>query len=127
MSAVTFQSRDHLAEAFYPLSPEAIERRIDERAPLTIEFDDQLRIENKVPIRNFGAGNIVSTEVYSGNYLKVYCPEKPRVPHHLAIAMNREVKGLKDLKREECQELFNNSLLVYFSPNLYEMLYLIAV
>lgn len=106
MSAVTFQSEDHFAEAFYPLSSEEVEKRMDERVPLKIHFDEKLSIEKKIPIRNFGVGNIVATEVYSGNYFGVYYPEKPRVPHHLAIAMKREVKGLGDLKREECQELF---------------------
>ena len=106
MSAVTFQSKDHLAEAFYPLGVEDVEKRIDERAALKINFDEELMFVKQVPIRNFGVGNLISTEVYSGDRLAVYFPERPRVPHHLSIAMKRKIKGIADLNTEECQELF---------------------
>lgn len=106
VSAITFQSKDHLVEAFSPLKVEEVEERVLSRGGLDVDFDASLKDEKVIPARNLELGSLVETELYVGERLTVYYPERPRVPHHLVVAMNRKVCGISDLRAEECQELF---------------------
>lgn len=109
-ATVVFPSKEELEKALAPFSLEEVTSRIAATAiPHTLAFqcDETLLAEKAVPLRNSGIGNLLKTEVYQTKALTVFCPEAPRVPHHLAIALNRKgIKGLADISEEENGELF---------------------
>lgn len=95
-TTVTFPSEQAFQEAVRPLDPKEFSSKIK------VEYNDGLQKKKVQPIRNPGVGNVLCTELYKTDVLTVYYPEKPRVPNHLAIALNRsQVNGFAEVSEEE--------------------------
>lgn len=106
---VVFSSKEALEKA---LEPHSLEEILDRMAAngssktIDFQFDESVAVQG-APLRNPGGGNLLKTEVYHTKTLTVFCPETPRVPHHLTIAFNRkEIKGLSGVSEEENREMF---------------------
>ncbi|MCB1107712.1 MAG: HIT domain-containing protein [Chlamydiia bacterium] len=105
---ITFQSPDHLKQALRPHSIEEVEKRISSCA-LSLAFEyraDDLESQSP-PLRNPGVTGLLKHSVFESNQLTIYYPEFPRVPHHLAIALNRPcIEGMTSVSEEENQAIF---------------------
>jgi|GEM_PF-1182633 len=107
---LVFRSKLELERALTPFSVDEITERMSRSAtPFTVhfEYDEGLDKGKIIPLRNKGVGNFLKTEVHRTRSFTVCYPEKPRVPHHLSLALNREnPKGIVGITEEENQELF---------------------
>lgn len=104
---VIFPSQEKMDRALAPLG----EMKLAPMAPPTLwqihfKVDPNAPQRNIVPLRNSGVGNLLQTEVHRNEVLTVYYPERPRVPHHLAIAFNRDIRGFGEVTAEENAALF---------------------
>src|SRR3990167_4919324 len=100
--SITFQSKTQLAEALLPLPLEEVIARISSASPetrLDFHYDKTLELKKVIPLRNPGIGNLLNTALYKTNTLTVFFPATPRVPHHLAIALNREINGISEMNQ----------------------------
>ncbi|MBI5273005.1 MAG: HIT domain-containing protein [Chlamydiia bacterium] len=109
-TTVAFSTKADLEKALTPLGVEEVLGHIAAATAsnaLNFEIDGSVTAEKISPLRNPGVGNLLKTEVYHTGALTVFCPETPRVPHHLTIAFNRrDIKGFADITGEENAELF---------------------
>lgn len=109
-ATVTFKSEGELRQALLPHSPEEIRHRIatsKDPFPLQFQCDETISTPKLLPLRNCGSGKLLNTEVFKGKTISVFCPETPRVPHHLAIAFHRkEIQEIANVTEEENRELF---------------------
>jgi diadenosine tetraphosphate (Ap4A) HIT family hydrolase len=106
---VIFPSEAKFKEAIAPLTLDEILAQVSKAvAPISLnfQFDGSLNPTKVVPLRNLGVKNLLKIELHKANYLAVYYPESPRVPHQLAIAFHRDIKGISQLTEEENGELF---------------------
>ena len=107
---VVFHSEKQLREALHPLTLEEVKQRIrsvPKHPQLELQYDENLEKIKCLPLRNMGFKTFLKTELCKTKTLTVYYPEDPRVPHHLAIALNRKnVRGISDVSLEENHELF---------------------
>jgi len=110
MVPIFFKSRLDLEKALLPLNLDEVVNRIassNASFKLNFQYDGRLATSKVISFRNPGVGNLLNAELYKTKTMTVYYPEKPRVPHHLTIALNRrEIKGIADISEEENAELF---------------------
>lgn len=109
-TTVAFSTKEDLEKALRPLGVEEVLGRIAAATAsqrLNFQIDESATADKVSPLRNPGIGNLLKTEVYRTGALTVFCPQFPRVPHHLTIAFNRRnIKGFADITEEENAELF---------------------
>lgn len=74
--------------------------------PFKVVIDEGMAKNNVVPMRRRDVGNVLGTKVHEGEKFEVYFPEKPRVPHHLCLALKRQVSRIADVNAEENHELY---------------------
>ncbi|MDR3624506.1 MAG: HIT domain-containing protein [Chlamydiales bacterium] len=105
---IFFQSPEALVQALQPLDLDEVTQRISlSKIPLKFECDATLAQRKVLPLRRGPVGNLLETEVFKGKTLTVFFPETPRVPHHLAIALERfDIRGVASVSKEENAELF---------------------
>ena len=107
---ITFQSPDQLKQALLPHSIQEVEARIASSTdPLAFNYESRsLETKPAIPHRSAEEGNMLGHPVFRSNQLTVYYPESPRVPHHLAIALNRpNICGMTDVSEQETQDIFS--------------------
>jgi histidine triad (HIT) family protein len=105
---ITFSSSAELEKALQPITLAEIQERAAKvpTQPLDFAYDPDL-VQKPIPLRNRGIENLLEHELYKTDQVTVFYPKVPRVPHHLAIALNRpDVQGISTVTPEENQALF---------------------
>jgi diadenosine tetraphosphate (Ap4A) HIT family hydrolase len=105
---ITFSSQQAFETAFAPIATKEMTERTSASAthPLQFVCDASCQPSKLVSLRTPGTGNLLKTKVHETPRLTLFYPEAPRVAHHLAIALNREVDGIGSVSTEENQEIF---------------------